>query len=268
MPLAGDGALGRPVDQVGRAARWRGVRQHVGKKLADVLVVRRVLEAQAFERVLLIVRRTGLKRDFLHAFESLDFDGAAENCLGYRYLLLAVDVVVLATVALVLHQSDLDDEVAGPAVERLVAPVLDSEKHPVIDGLGNLDAQLYLLLDDAVTRARFALDGADAAAEAAGARFAVSHVETFSFAARASDFVGPLLDASALAVRADLDTVVGKVLLDASIGLRKINRHSEANVPATNLTDSEGAGVGGGGRGLVLTDELLLIHREKAFVLL
>ena len=135
---------------------------------AALLARSEFLETQALKRVLLIVRGTRLKRDLLDALESLDFDGAAENCLGYRYLLLAVDVEVLATVSLVLQHFDLDDEVAGPAVERLVAPVLDSEKHPVVDGLGNLDAQLYLLLDDAVTRARFALDGADAAAEAAG----------------------------------------------------------------------------------------------------
>ena len=141
--------------------------------------------------MLFVVGGARLEIHRLIALEGRYGDGAAEDRLGEGDLLRAVEVVVDAFENFVLAHVDLDNEVAGLAVQRLVAAVFEPQQGAVIDGLGNLNVHFDFLLQDSIAFTGLALPGALHAA----------------------------------AIGAELDPVVGEVPLDASKGLESVNRH-------------------------------------------
>ena len=114
----------------------------------------------------MIVHSAWLKVDRSRPFDSLDFHGAAEDGLGDRDLLSAVNIVAVAAEPLMVLQVDLDDEVARVPVQELMAAVPNPEQHAIVDRFWNLDAEFHHALQDAGALTRFALQVAHAAANA------------------------------------------------------------------------------------------------------
>ena len=77
----------------------------------------------------------GLKLDLLRTVQRLDLDLSTKNGLGDGDLLLAVDIGAVAREEVVVKDVDLNDQVAGLAVKRLVATALDFEQRAVFNGL-------------------------------------------------------------------------------------------------------------------------------------
>lgn len=125
------------------------------------------------------------------------------------------------------------------------------------------------MLKDPVATARFALHGLHTASEAGFTDVTwAAGVDSFTVAAGARQFFSHLFYSGSFARRAHLDTVVSEVLCQACVGLRKIDRHSQADIASSYLADTEGSSVRCGEvRGLVFLEHVL-IKRKKAFVLL
>lgn len=115
-------------------------------------------EPEALQSDLLVVGRARLQNHFSHALEGLDFDRATEDRLREGDLLLAVEVVGLVRVSFVLAHVDLDNEVAGLAVQRLVAAVTQPQQHTVVDLRWNRQVQLSGLPQDSGAFAGLAAD--------------------------------------------------------------------------------------------------------------
>ena len=141
--------------------------------------------------MLFVVGGARLELHRLIALEGRYCHVAAEDRLGERNLLSAVEIVADAFKFFVLAHVDLDNEVAGLAIQRLVAAVFQPQQSAVVDGLGNLKIQFDFLLQDSVAFAGLTLPGAFVAA----------------------------------AIGAELDPVVGEAPTDAREGLESVNGH-------------------------------------------
>ena len=141
--------------------------------------------------MLFVVGSAWLELHLLIAQKSRYCDVSAKDRLGERNLLRAVEIVADALKFFVLAHANLDNEVAGRAIRRLVAAAFEPQQSAVIDGLGNLNVQFNFLLQDSVAFASLTLQGAFVAA----------------------------------AIGAKLNTVVVEAPADTSEGLESVNGH-------------------------------------------
>ena len=184
------------------------------------------------------------ERHLLEPVDRFHLDFSSKNGFCDRDLVFTADVVAISGELLVRQELDLEDEIASAAVKSLVAALSYSEKHTVVNALGNLNGELDFLLEDSVTLAGFTLDRVDTCSKAGGTN--VGHAGSGvarALAAGADQVVGLLLDFGSLAGGADDNSLVLDVGESARYRLRKINLLLQYDVATANLSDTKRRGV-------------------------